>query len=98
MATDDVITTTDDVIYIICIVLEGKLMCWNKVVCFITNSPLKVDFLELHMDILMQQLLHSYKKYAVGQSFFIPKNYFIKNMFLATILQNDRPRRSLFWL
>ena len=38
------------------------------------------------------------KKYAAGQSFFVPKYYFIKNRFLATILQNDRPRRSLFWL
>ena len=48
------------------IVLEGKLMCWNKVVCFITtNSPLKIDFLELHMEILMQKLFHSYKNYAV---------------------------------
>ena len=40
----------------------------------------------------MQQLLHN-KKYAVGQSFLLPKNYLIK---LATILQNDRPQRNLF--
>ena len=40
--TDDVITTTDDVIHIICIDLEGKLMCCNKVACFMTtNSPLQ---------------------------------------------------------
>ena len=50
------------------------------------------------MEILMQQLLHNSKKYAVSQSFFVLKNYFIKNRLLATILQNDRPWRSLFWL
>ena len=37
------------------------------------NYPLQIYFLELHMDILMQQLLHTSKKYAVGQSFFVPK-------------------------
>ena len=36
--TDDVITGTDDVIYTICIVLEQKLMCCNKVACFYDNK------------------------------------------------------------
>ena len=62
MGTDDVITATDDVIHTICIVLEGKVMCCNKVACFMkTNSLLQIYFLELHMEILMQQLLHSNK-------------------------------------
>ena len=30
-----------------------------------TNSPLQIYFLELHMETLMQQLLHSNKKYAL---------------------------------
>ena len=57
----------------------------------ITNSPLKIHILKLHMEIWMQQLLHNNKKYVVGQSFFVPKIYLIKNRFLAIILQNDRP-------
>ena len=36
------------------------------------------------------------QKYVVGQSFFVPKFYLIKIRYLARILQNDRPRRSLF--
>ena len=33
-----------------------------------TNSTLKIYFLELHMEILMQQLLHTQtKNYVVGQ-------------------------------
>ena len=36
--TDDVITATDDVIHIICIDLEGKLMCCKKVACFYDNK------------------------------------------------------------
>ena len=44
--TDDVITGTDDVIHTICIDLEGKLMCFNKVTCFVTtSSPLQIYFL-----------------------------------------------------
>ena len=35
---DDVITVTDDVIHIICIDLEGKLMCCRKVACFYDNK------------------------------------------------------------
>ena len=42
------------------------------------NSPLQIYFLELHMEILMQQLLNNNQKYVVGQSFFMSKNYFIK--------------------
>ena len=49
--TDDVITATDDVIHIICIDLEGNLMCC---LFFRTkNSPLQIYFLELHVEILM---------------------------------------------
>ena len=80
--TDDVITTTDDVIHIICIDLEGKLMC-----CLFLgrkNSPFQIYFLELYMEILRQKLLNNNKIYVVGQSFFMSKNYFIKNRFLAT--------------
>ena len=36
--TDDVITTTHDVIHTIYIVLEGKLMCCDKVACFYDNK------------------------------------------------------------
>ena len=38
MTTEDVITTTDDVIHTIYIDLEGKLMCCKKVVCFYDNK------------------------------------------------------------
>ena len=44
IATDDVITTTDDVIHIICIDLEGKT---HVLLVFRTeNSPLQIYFLE----------------------------------------------------
>ena len=46
------------------------------------NPPLQIYFLELHLEILMQQLLNiKTKKYVVGQSFFMSKNYFIKKGF-----------------
>ena len=54
------------------------------------NSPLQIYFLELHMEILMQQLLNNSQKCVAGQSFFMLKNNVIKKRFLATILQNDR--------
>ena len=82
MATDDVITTTndvitgtDDAIYIICIVLEGKVMCCNKVGCFYDNKFSTsnlfsgITYGNIDVTIITQQP----KKYAVGQSFFIPK-------------------------
>ena len=35
-------------------------MCCNEVACFMTtNSPLQIYFLELHIEILMEQLLHN---------------------------------------
>ena len=37
------------------------------------NSPLQINFIELHMEILMQQLLNNKQKYAVSQSFFMSK-------------------------
>ena len=70
IVTDDVITATDDVIHTICIDLEGKLMCCNKVACFMTtNSPLQIYFLELHVEILMQQLLCSNKQICSWSKF-----------------------------
>ena len=96
-ATDDVMTGTDDVMHIIWIVLEGKLMCWNRVAYFMaTNSLVQIYFLELHMEILMQQLLHSSKKICSWWKFLYTKKYFIKNRFLDTILRNDRPWRACF--
>ena len=97
ITTDDVITATDDVIHTICIDLEGKLCC-KKVVCFYNNKFSTSDlFSEItHGNIDATIITEQPKKYAVGQSFFIPKKYLIKNRFLATIPQNDRPRRSLF--
>ena len=59
------------------------------------NSPLKIYFMELHMEILMQQLLNNNQKICCCRSFFMSTNYFTKRRFLVTILQNDRPRRSL---
>ena len=38
MATDDVITTTDDALHTICIDLEGKHICCKKVACFEDNK------------------------------------------------------------
>ena len=68
--TDDVITVTDDVIHTICINLEGKLMCCNKVSFLMTtDSPLQIYFLELHMEILMQQLLWNNKKICCWSKF-----------------------------
>ena len=89
--TDDVINTNDDVIHIICIDLDGKLMC-----CLFLGQKIhfKFIFLELYMEILMQQLLNNNQKYVVRVSS-CQKKYFIKKRFLATILQNDRPQRSL---
>ena len=75
--TDDVITATDDVIHSICIDLEGKLMCCNKVACFYDNkfstSNLFSGITDGNIDatIITQQ-----QKYAVGKSFFVLKKNF----------------------
>ena len=82
MATDDAITTTDDVIIgnddviqIICIDLEGKLMCCNKVAysydnCNFSTSNLFSGITHGNIDatIITQQ-----QNNAVGQTFFLPK-------------------------
>ena len=95
-ATDDVITATDEVIHIICIDLEGKLICCKKIAVFMTtNSLLKFYFLELLVEILMQQFLLSNQKICCWSKFLCTIKLFHQNRFLATILQNDRPRRSL---
>ena len=60
------------------------------------NSPLQIYFLELHMEILMQQLLKNNQNICCWSIFLYVKNYFIKKKkVLATILQNDRVQRSL---
>ena len=71
--TSDVITTTDDVIHIICIDLEGKLMC-----CLFLgqNFPLQFYFLELHVEMLMQQLLNNNQKICCWSKFLYVKNLF----------------------
>ena len=74
MAMDDIITVTDDVIHTICIDLEGKLMCCKKFACFYDNKFPTSNLFSRITQILMQQLLHSNQKYAVGHSFFKRKN------------------------
>ena len=65
--TDDVITTADDVIHMICIDFFRT-----------ENSPLQLLFLELHMEILMQQLLNNNQNICCWSKFLSVKNYFIK--------------------
>ena len=48
----------------------GKTHVLQQSCLFMTiNSPLKIDFLELHMEILMQQLLHRNKKICCWSKF-----------------------------
>ena len=74
-------------------------MCYKKVACFYDNKFSTSNLLSgitcgnIDTTIIKQQ-----KRYAVGQSYYLPKIYLIKNRFLAIILQNDMPRRSLFYL
>ena len=73
--TDDVITATDNVIHILCIDLEGKLMCCKIVPCFYDYKFSTSNLFSriTHENIDATTLLHSNQKYAVGQSFFVPK-------------------------
>ena len=83
-----------DVIHKICIDLEEELMCY---LFFRTeNSPLQIYFLELYMEILMQQLLNNNQKTCCCSKFLYVKKLFLSNKrCLAAILQNDRVLRSL---
>ena len=88
MATDDVITVINDVIHTNCIDLEGKLMCCNKVTCFYDN---KFSTSNLFSGIIDATIIKQQQKICCWSKFLCTKNYFIKNRFLATILQDDRP-------